>query len=839
MKLLTTFSLLIVLILGLISQNSYAQTGKVTGKVTDETGVELFGCNIILLNSQGGIVTGTTTDEKGDFTINNVSFGTYLIKAAYVGFATQSRRIEVTSESDQVFDFKMTESSSKLDEITITAGRKAEKISEAASNIQVIGLKSVEVAQEPTAFGLLKSINGIDYVETGLGQQQVNARGYASPFTGGMLTLVDNRSVSLPGIGSVFGSGMGVSQQDIKRVEVIVGPNSALYGSGAAQGVVNIITKNPKEYAGTSLVLKGGNRSQLGLSFRTSDLLGDKFGYKIGGERFTAKDFDQRVEIVNQGQATGIFTNPNNDIENSTVNGSLYFFPSNNTELVYAGGISYSNFVNQSNIGSLQIDDFKFWFHQFRANFSNFLNFGSAFFQANYTSNDLGNTYNLRAVAELVANGVNEEDAKESQLFVDESERFDMEFQHNFDLDKNNFITWGLQYTNTLPNSKGTILSDGSQGQEIKINEFGAYLQYENEMVKNLKLTASGRYDSNDVFGDQFSPKLGLSYSNNNHNLRAVYNKAFTSPPIQPSFAFLPLAVLQTDVEIDPVNFPGLTVPSVPVNMILRGASDGFTITDTDGNTVGNIPKLSPVETESYEFGYKGLLFEKLYLDITYYHTTYTNFISAPIPINNPDLILDASGIGAGLIPTGQGWASLVFGVPGSTPLSNIAEFPNELVLSYINFGKAKVDGIDIGAEYSITPNLTTKIAYSYAKYGDFEDVPAFIANTGTPNSPKNVWRGGLKYVGKKGVFAELSFRAVESYFFTGAQEYQRGEIPSFTVFNINGEIPLNFIKFSNTSFGVSLKNIFNNEHIELPGTPELGFLGSAYLRFDFDKKAK
>lgn len=836
MKFTTKLYFISMLMLGLITNKLYSQTSNVTGKITDESGTELFGCNVILLNLQGGIIVGTTTDEKGQYTIEKVRFGSYIIKAAYVGFATQSKRIEVNSDGEQTVDFKLIESSSELDEITITAGRRAEKVSEASSNIHVIGLKSVEIAQEPTTFGLLKNINGIDYVETGMGQQQVNARGYASPFTGGMLTLVDNRSVSLPGIGSVFGSGMGVSQQDIKRVEVIVGPNSALYGSGAAQGVINIITKNPKEYAGTSLTFRGGNKKQLGLSFRTSGLLGEKFGYKISGERFTAEDFDQRVEIISQGQPTGIFTNPNNDIENSTFNGSLYFFPSSNTELVYAGGISFANFVNQSNIGSLQIDNFKFWYHQFRANFSDFFGFGSAFFQANYTSNDLGNTYNLRAVAEAVARGDNEEDAKKAQRFVDESERFDMEFQHNFDLDTKNFITWGLQYTNTLPNSKGTILSDGPQGNKIKINEFGAYLQYENEMLKNIKLTVSGRYDNNDVFGDQFSPKLAVQYKKNNHNVRIVYNKAFTSPAVQPSFSFLPLAVLQTNVEIDPVNLPGVTVPSVPVNMILRGASEGFAITDTNGNQVGKIKKLAPTETESYEFGYKGLLFDKLYIDFTYYHTIYTNFISSPIPINNPELVLDASSVGAGLIPTGQGWASLVFGVPGSTPLTNVAEFPNELVLSYVNFGKAKVDGVDVAAEYSITPNITAKLAYSYAKYGDFEQVPTFIANPGTPNSPENVWRGGLKYVGKQGAFAELTFRAVESYFFTGAQEYQRGEIPSFTVFNLSGEIPLNFIKFSKANLGISLKNLFDNKHIELPGTPKLGFLGSAYLKFNFDK---
>ncbi len=825
-----TKSIVCIVFMIFVGQAVNAQSIK--GKVSDATsGEALIGANVAVLNLSGGMVTGATTDVNGNYSIDNVASGSYLIKAIYVGYADQAKSIMVNE--DMTLDFALTESASRLDAVVISAGRKAEKVSEASANIQIIDSKEIAVAQEPTTYGLLKNVTGVDYVETGLGQQQVNARGFASPFTGGMLTLVDYRSVTLPGIGGVFGPSMGVNQNDIKQIEVIVGPNSALYGANASQGVINIITKNPKENPGNSITIRGGNRSQLGLGFRSAGLLGDKFGYKISGERFSAKDFDQTVELISQGQPTGVFTNPDNDISNQAVNGSLYFFPSDNVELVYTGGISKANYVNQSNIGPLQVKNFTFWYHQLRANFNNFFNLGSAFFQVNYTADDAKDTYNLERVAGSIALGASEADAIKMHTFIDKPSRVDMEFQHNFDIDEKNAVTWGTQYRNTQPNSEGTFLNDGPSGEQIIINEFGAYLQYENQMINNVKLTLSGRFDNNDVFGSQFSPKAALSYHKNNQNFRVVYNQAFASPPIQPAFALTPITSLQT---ANTTIVPGVELLSVPVNMVLRGAKDGFTVNDAAGNVVGSVPALSPVLTESIELGYKGLLFNKLYLDFTYYNTTYSDFLSAPIPINNPELIFDGAPIGAGDINAGIGWTQLAFGDPTAapSPITYVEGFGTELVLSYINFGEVNVQGLDLAADYQINNNFSINVAYSFADYGDFKDVPLIISSTGTPNSPENVWRGGIKYTNKSGAYAELNFRSVEGYFFTAAREYQTGLIPSFTVFSLKGEVPVNIFESFKTTFGASINNLFNNLHIELPGTPELGILASAYLRIDF-----
>lgn len=806
----------------LFAITAYSQGG-VKGQVTDEdTGEPLIGATVVLYNLQGGVVKGEITDTEGNYSIEGITSGSYLFKVSTVGYGDYSQDVEI-GDSMLEIQVSSSESISALDVVTITAGRRAEKVHEASANIQVVDARTIEVTQEPTTYGLLKNVNGIDYVETGLGQQQIQARGFASIFTGGLLTLVDYRSVTLPGIGGVFGPAMGVNQNDIKQIEVIVGPNSALYGANAANGVVNIITKNPKEYAGNSILVRGGNQSLFTTQFRSSNMLSDKFGYKISGEYFRAEDFDQSVQLIAGGTETGIFTNPNNDIENNVFSGSLYYFPSDNTEISLSGGRAVANYVNQSNIGPLQVDDFTFWYYQGRASFSNFLNFGSAFLQVNYTENDAKNTYNLETVAQAVAGGMSEAAAIEAATFFDKPTRLTAEFQHNVEFVDNNFITWGTQFTDTKPDSGGTFLSDGPNGEQIQIKEFGAYIQYENEMVKDVNLTVSARYDDNDNFGSQVSPKFSLSFTPSTHNFRFAWNQAFSSPPLQPAFALTPITTLQTQTEVA----PGVFVDSDPIQMVLRGAKDtGFTIVDGNGAQVGSVAPLSPTITQAWELGYKGLLFDKLYIDVTYFNSKTKDFLSAPIPINNP-------GLSFGGNQTGLGWGDLAFtGGQQMNPVTFVEGFENELVLTYFNYGEVKSQGINASMDYQFNNNFSAYVAYQWVSFDEFTDVPITVTATPITNQPTQTWRFGMKYTDKAGRFASIGGRWVEGYDVLSAREYTSGKISSYTVIDLKAETPINAVEGLN--FGIGVNNLFNQEYQTIPGTAEIGMLASAHVRYDF-----
>ena len=615
-------SILFVSALLLISQLTYAQSIK--GKVTDaSSGEALIGANVVILNSSGGMITGATSDVNGDYSIENIPSGNYLIKAIFVGYSDISKNITVSDQGASV-DFTLDESAGTLDEVVVSAGKKAEKVSEAAANIQVVSSRSIAMSQESSLIGDLKNVVGVDFYESGMGQQSVNARGFANVFTGGMLTLVDYRDVHLPGIGGVFSPIISTAKDDVKQIEVIVGPNSALYGASAAQGVINVITKNPKEDPGHSITVGAGNRSQLRLAGRSSAMLSDKFGYKIGANYFKAHDFEKTTPIVGGKDSSGNpiiigQSDPDFDISNYVVNGSIFFYPNDNMEISYSAGFSNANYINQSNIGILQIKDWTFQYHQFRANFTNLFGLqGSAFFQTYFNSNDAGDTYDLeKAKLFQLALGQTKEESINNTVFVDKAKQFNLEWQHNFEINSENQITYGFQYKKSNPDSKGTILDDAEGRPAIEINQTGVYAQYENSMIDNLKFIFTGRYDNNSFFGSKFSPKLAIQYKKNGHNLRFVYNQSYTAPPIQPAFS-------------------NIFLGNRGLDLYLRGAHKGFDLINTNTGEKSKLPRLKPTDTESFEFGYKGLFGDKALFTLTAYHTVQTDFLSGATVINDP-----------------------------------------------------------------------------------------------------------------------------------------------------------------------------------------------------------
>ena len=81
------------------------------------------------------------------------------------------------------------------------------------------------------------------------------------------------------------------TNEDIERIEVLLGPASALYGPNSANGVLHVITKSPFTSQGTTLTLDGGERSIFRGAARHAGLIGTKAAYKLSGEYFTGTDW--------------------------------------------------------------------------------------------------------------------------------------------------------------------------------------------------------------------------------------------------------------------------------------------------------------------------------------------------------------------------------------------------------------------------------------------------------------------------------------------------------------------------------------------------------------------
>ncbi|MBM2845564.1 MAG: TonB-dependent receptor [Bacteroidetes bacterium] len=765
---------------------------EIRGRVFDKTHNEaLPSCNVVLRNLTGELVRGTTTDTDGNYSLT-VPGGTYILEASYIGYTSQHRTIQVSTVQPGGFDLSLEETAIPFEQLVITAGGRAEKLSESPANIKVLTAQEIRTRHEQTLFGLFKDVPGLDYYETGFGQQQISSRGHVNEFVTNMLMLIDYRKVRNPSLGHTFPRAADVVQEDIQRAEVMLGPNSAMYGSNAGYGVINLISKDPREHPGQIITLSGGNQDAVKFGGVGNLNVSDKFAAKVGVQYMSARDFPSH-NILSLGPAT-IMDDPDFRVKYQVLNGSLYYYPDEVTRISYSTGFSSSDHLSLTSGGRFQVKGYKNWYHHIRARFDSFFGFGNAFFQAYLTRNSAGETFNLDQSALLTLQGVPKQTSIEMSRSVDESKSYDLEFQHSAVLATGHTITWGAQWTRFRPDTRGTLLDDGPGRPAIRVHEAGGYLNYEVDVTQRLRFTLIGRFDYNDTYDDKFSPKLGASYDAGGHVFRFTYNEAYESPNMVNGFLNIALA------PIDIVY--GTNRPTIG-----RGAVKGFTLVDSMGNVRGKVDAIKPTTSKTFEVGYKGTIEKAATIDLTLFIRQDKDFIYGLLPVTNPlvnTFVADAQGMPR-----------------------------NEVTLSYLNLGEARLKGVDLGVRYFVTQSVHLWGTFSYQEYDKFKNIPPAILPIYSNNLPKRRWKLGGLYADwwKPGTSVEVNVRHVDSFFFYhGAVAYLNGQVPDYTVVDASVEVPLEFISFATAKLGVNGKNIFDSKHIEFPSSPLLRRLISAQL---------
>ncbi|SDW05835.1 TonB-dependent receptor [Flavobacterium degerlachei] len=219
-----------------ITSLSFAQSS-LKGSVTAD-GMPLQQANIVLKKA----AKTTISDENGDYSIKNLAPGNYEIVASYTGFRSESRNITLIDSTELVVDFYLKENNS-LDEVVITGTMKP--VSRLESPVPVEVYKPTFFKKNPTAniFEALQNVNGVrpqlncNVCNTG----DIHINGLEGPYT---LVLIDGMPI-VSGLSTVYGLS-GIPNSLLERIEIVKGPASSLYGSEAVGGLINIITKNPK-----------------------------------------------------------------------------------------------------------------------------------------------------------------------------------------------------------------------------------------------------------------------------------------------------------------------------------------------------------------------------------------------------------------------------------------------------------------------------------------------------------------------------------------------------------------------------------------------------------------
>ncbi|HMW87493.1 MAG TPA: TonB-dependent receptor plug domain-containing protein, partial [Nitrospira sp.] len=168
----------------------------------------------------------------------------------------------------------------KEEETVSIASRYEQPISQAPSNVYVVTDEDIRQSGATDLPTVLRRIPGLEVMQMTGADFNVSARGDNQPFANKMLVMVDGRSIYLDVQGNVFWKSLPVTLPEIKRIEVLKGPASAMYGFNAFDGVINIITKSPEEMKGTTLQFGGGEQGTISSAAIQAGTVG-KFGYRL------------------------------------------------------------------------------------------------------------------------------------------------------------------------------------------------------------------------------------------------------------------------------------------------------------------------------------------------------------------------------------------------------------------------------------------------------------------------------------------------------------------------------------------------------------------------------
>jgi len=861
-----------------------AQAGTITGKVTEKAS----GAPIARAQVDAGPGTAiATSGDDGSYTIANVTAGTYTVTARKVGRAlNRTPGVVVRAGAPTTVDVAMI-TATELDQVVVTASRAPEKVVDAPASVSVVPPEVVAARPALTSTDHIRAQPGIDISSGGLLQANVVARGFNNIFSGALMTLTDNRFASVPSLAVNVPYLVPITNEDIERIEIVLGPGAALYGPNTANGVMNIITKSPFESPGASITAGGGIAASSGSSdvniartaLRYASRVNDKVAFKLSGEYTTGKDW----RFIDPAEPPA--TKRDFALRRYAGEARLDVRPTPGTEWVTSyGRVTAGSAIELT--GSSGAGQVKDWTYQ---SFQTRLRSGRLFAQAFGNFSDAGETVLLRTNSPI----------------IDKSRLFAAQIQHGITIGRIDAL-YGADYQKIDPRTAGTI--NGRNEDNDNVVELGGYIHTVTRLTDRLQFLAAARLDHNDrVEGSVFSPRVALVFKPQiDQTLRLTFNRAFSNPsnfnlfldlpsgnipfgPLGsyravalgvpkegfhfrrdcggglcmrtpfaavPGTAATPSQFLEADATLRWRSAAEVVIAQVPTAAFLRTlpaptkATVGSVLKVLDLTTKGfttvsagdvhDIEGLMPSVVNAFEAGYKGVLGGKMQISVDLWHEKRRNFVG-PSLVETPNVFLDSASTARylGNFPLPPGTAQVVAGGLAKVPLGTISpDHPltntpgPDIIVTYRNYGKLDVTGADFAGEllldrgYSVAGNYSwvNKDVFSKTEVGGISDV--------TLNAPANKAMAALRYNNNtpQPYGWELRGRYVAG--FPVASGVYNGTVETYTLLDAN--FAVRFPGSNDVTLSVSAQNLLDKKHQEFVGVPSLGRFIMTQLRYSF-----
>jgi len=235
------FFLALIVITGAVAKpqaNQNSIHGKISGTVLDnKTGRPLYGANIVINET----VLGTASNQTGLYTIENIQPGQYDVTAMMIGYERMAEQIRVLPGQTTELNFSLTPTVIEQPNLIVTASKRKQLIENTPVSVEVVGRRQIQNRSVTQLDEVLQNTAGF-----GVTDGQIDLRGS----TGFSWAAGSRVLVMLDGHPMITGDGGAINWdiipvEEVERVEIVKGAGSALYGSNAMAGMINIITRDP------------------------------------------------------------------------------------------------------------------------------------------------------------------------------------------------------------------------------------------------------------------------------------------------------------------------------------------------------------------------------------------------------------------------------------------------------------------------------------------------------------------------------------------------------------------------------------------------------------------
>jgi outer membrane receptor protein involved in Fe transport len=616
------------------------------------------------------------------------------------------------------------------DTVVVSGSKIEEKVIDSPATISVITSEAIAANPAQNFGDLLRSVPGITVIQTSARDVNLSSRNSGvTTLNNSQLTLLDGRSIYLDFFGMVLWDWVPTSSEEIKQIEVVRGPASVVWGANALTGIVNIITKPPREAKGVTVTLNGGtfdrecdrcSQTDMGYNYggniSIAQAPNESWSYKISGGYFNSDPLSRptgTIPRIPDPRAPGEFIGgaqypadqqglrgfQNTGTSQPKVDLRIDNDKESGARLSIQGGYAGTEGIIHTGIGPFDIQS------------GSYMAYGRVgYSQGGFKAAVFGNFVDAEA-----PNLLQRDPATLQPIQLNfKTETYDAELGYTRVLGGKHILSMG---GNARRNNFDITITPNSEDR----NEFGAYLQDELFFSK-FRIAVGARVDKFGNLEDPvFSPRVSVMFKpTRDHAIRASFNRAFRSPSVINNFIDVDISN-PTPVDLRPLAplLPPPLRPLVPAPFLLTVNLAGSEVVDPPYN-------LKEEQLDAFEVAYTGTFNKRTTFGLAVYQNDKNDNINFTNLCPNPPTCSQAlPGISfysptnpaRGITLTGQPvvLSPVLMGILAAVPpqFGGPIRLP-ETVFSYLNLGPVRDRGVEVSLDHYFNDNLSGFVNYSW-----------------------------------------------------------------------------------------------------------------------------